>query len=328
MNQICAFKFLFVLLFNLTITSTQAQQYYSKPQLSKITFDSRFSPFMGADNAIAVRKGLNKIDEIDLNAVSLLGLLQHEYYGHVWAYRQFGYQYNSFTLSTLPPFGIGTGSAIKGELKQFFDSTGNQIPGISYNPPTLSEEILISYSGAMSQQVLADKLSQEFFISDSMDYRTSLLYLYNSRSISGMLLFNTGDMQTYSNQLNALYDTNNSTQQTLKNLKLRSLVSFVNFNDVMSFYNVFCNYLIKGETKMKTRSFDFIKFSYLPALRYTLTPFGGQYGISNYFKNNNINGELSFNTSDRLYNRYWDVNLEINYKKNNYSFISYAGFWH
>jgi hypothetical protein len=323
--------------------------------MSKITFDNSFSPFMGADNSIAARKVLTRIDDIlindslfnglsqkksafgflsrlgriyfiDLNLASLLGLLQHEYYGHCWSYRQFGYEYNSFKISPLPPFGYGSGSASTGKLKQYFDSTGTQIAG--YSPPTLSEKILISFSGTMSQQVLADKITQEIFISDSLDYRTCLLYLYNSRSTSGMLLFNTGDMQTYTNQLNNLYGSNNSVYQKLKYLKIRSLVSFINSNDLLSFYNIFWNYLIKAKSKMKTFSFQFKGFRYLPVLRYTLTPFGGQFGISNYFMNKKVNGIVSFNSSDLSYDNFWDVNCEINHKKKNFSFGTFVGIWH
>jgi hypothetical protein len=322
--------------------------------LNKITFDRYFSPIMGADNAVTIRNYSTKFEEyllkdslfngliykknisgfltrlgkvyvIDLNVASTLGLLQHEFYGHCWAYKQFGYENNSFKIALLPPFGIGSGSASYGKLIQIVDSTGIMIAGNA--KPTLSEEILISSSGAISQQLLADKISQEFFASDSMDYRNSLLYLYNSRCISGMLLFNTGDMMDYAKDLNSLYGSSNGINQSLNYMKLRSLASFLNANDILSFYNVFYNYLIKGKTKMKTVGFGIKGVKYLPALRYTLTPFGGQYGLTNFFKTQKFYGNLAFNISDDLYRDFWNINFDIFYRRNNFIFGSTIDFW-
>ena len=112
--------------------------------------------FFGKAFGFAYRMG--KLFVLDFQEDFFIALVQHEAFGHGARYREFGHQDNTFHFSPFFPFGTGSGFASSGNLK-----SGEII--------TPHESITKVFSGNEANLVLANTLSSQFLLNDTIHYR-------------------------------------------------------------------------------------------------------------------------------------------------------------
>ncbi len=324
-------KNLFIfLLFVLSISITNkivAQSY------STIIIDKNQSEYFGANNLIMLQKSvylfqdkyipdtlikennffkktvgfgyrMGKLFILDFQEDFFIALLQHEAIGHAARYREFGHEANSFQFSPFFPFGTGGGSASPGKLK----------PGNTISPHESVTKIL---GGNEANLVLANTLSSQFLLDDTLHFRQALLYLTAQNNLLNYIRItkyskNGGDVSAYISSINGLYGKNSTSFYDIKKISRQSLVSLLNPTQLYSVYTVLFQYGIKG--KKQLNKIPMIKMGnvrYLPAFNYNLTPFGSEYILSNIVRHKHRLYSLDFNLGDNTFNKFYGGSLKI-----------------
>lgn len=313
--------------------SASAQSY------SKIVFDGEKSENFGSENLITLHRVLYSFEDkhlsdtlfhefnfvrktvgfgyrmaklllLDAQIDGFIALSQHEVFGHGSRFREFGFIENSFNLNLYPPFGNASGFANRGKLK----------PGYKY--PTAHENIAINLSGVEGEMLLANKLSQQLLLDDTLHYRQGLLFLITQNNQLLYLWFTRltkpenikpgNDMENYVNRINFLYPTLTNKAYDIKKLSNQSLVSFINPLQIYSAFTVLYSYGVKGKKKLSKRipMINLGNTRFLPLLNFSLTPFGRRYHLVNYFRYQKILFSGDFNFGETTSNYFYGISLK------------------
>jgi hypothetical protein len=331
--------------------STEGQSY------SHAIFDNKQSEHFGADNLMTLHHVLYAFEDrylpdtlfrkntivkrtanfsyrlarlffVDAQIDGFIALSQHEVFGHGARYREFGYKNNSFNLNLYPPFGSGHGSATRGQLR----------PG--YKMPTYQENIAISTSGVEAEMLLANDLTSEMLLNDTLHYRQGLLYLISQNNELLYLWWTRftkpteiqagNDMANYISGVNYLYSKPGVTSYDIKKLSAQSLISIANPIQAYSVVSIVYSYLIKGQKGMKKiPMIPLGKVGYLPAFNYSLTPFGSQYHFMNYLRYKRMLFSCDIGIGDNTFKDFYGISVK-GYNIVNEKWITlnfHADFW-
>jgi hypothetical protein len=207
-------------------------------------------------------------------------LTQHEVFGHGARYREMGYQENAFHLNFYFPYGDGSGYARTGILKEGFRITAQ-------------ERITEVLGGNEATQLLALDLADEMLSGDGMHYRQAGLFLITQNNLAAYIwqtrLFKNssvaynGDIASYMLDVNSLYWGRGETYR-IKALSEQCLVSLANPIQLYAAYTLLIRYGVMGKKKLeRIPMIRMGKMHYLPALNYSLSPFGSRFHLLQYF---------------------------------------------
>lgn len=246
---------------------------------------------------------IGKLFLLDVQEDFFISLIQHEAFGHGARYREFGYKENSYYLSPFFPFGTSSGYARSGELKQ-----GEIV--------TYHESVAKVFSGNEANLVLANTLSSQFLLNDTIHYRQALLYLISQnnqleyiwvtrlKKVSDPTFAASGDIGTYISSVNYLYGPGSSSGYDIEKLCLQSMVSLINPVQLYTAYTILVEYGIKG--KKELGGIPMIRIGnarYLPLLNYNLTPFGSEYLFTNFIRHKQRLFNFDLSLGDNTFNR-------------------------
>jgi hypothetical protein len=286
---------------------TKAQSYNS------IVFDQHQSEVFGANNMISLHHALYTLQDklipdtlykennwykktggffyrmsrlwlFDAQIDYLTALAQHEVFGHGSCFRQLGYGENSFHINLFFPYGDGSGFARTGTLKKGYKITPY-------------EQLAVVYSGNEGNQVLANQLTANMLIDGSIHYRQATLFLISNNNLPAYIWrtrlkdpsssFASDDISNYIFDINYICHGyfGDKSLYNIKSLSEQCLISLLNPIQAYSAYTVLVKYGIQGKKKLKQiPMIPLGKVKYLPAFNFSLTPFGAQYHMVNYFK--------------------------------------------
>jgi len=246
---------------------------------------------------------------LDAQIDCFTALLQHEVFGHGARYRELGYNENSFNLNLYFPFGDGSGFAQRGVLQS------------GYKSPTYQENISIAIGGVDAEMLLANNLTNQMLLDDTLHYRqgllylisqnNGLLYLWKTRLESPTKIKSDNDMAAYINDMNFFYAKPNGGTYNLNTLSNQSLISFANPIQLYSAFSILYSYGIKGQKQLK--KIPMIKLGnvrYLPAFNYSLTPFGSQYHFMNYVRYKSMLFNADFMLGNNTFNNFYGVSVK------------------
>lgn len=203
----------------------------------------------------------------------VLFLWQHEFFGHGARAREFGLEtswpeYHSWPL----PYGAG-------------------LAAISHNDANNElQELLIILGGVEGASVLADDINMNSWRHKKIYAKSSFMQILASQNITGYLwifspetmdenLRDGHDMVSYVKAVNKMYGTE---KLNLSYLNWSVAANLLDPYFYLSFYSMY-KYVIDGSPN---NSFPYFSFgqgvSYLPGVRYILSPFGPEYHLNNY----------------------------------------------
>ena len=302
------------------IFDKQQSQYFGSANLITLhhalyTFEDKYisDTLFTENNILKETAGFSyrmaKLLLLDAQADGFIALTQHEVFGHGARFRELGYKENCFNLNLYPPFGNASGFARYGTLK----------PGIK--SPTTQEYLASNIGGVDGEMLLANNLTAQILLNDTLHYRQGLLniiaqnnlllYLWNTRFTKKDKIKPGNDMVNFINQVNYFYPHSTRKSYNVINLSNQSLISLAN---PFQFYNVFSilyTYGIKGQKRLK--KIPMIKLGnvrYLPALNYSLTPFGSQFHFINYVRYKKLLFCGDFNLGENTFNKFYGVSLK------------------
>lgn len=302
--------------------------------LTQLIYDQKQSAVMGAQNLTMVHQVLYSFQDkhirdtlfientllkkstgigyriaklmlLDQPIDQFISLTQHEVFGHGFRYREFEYEKIFYNLNLSYPYGKGGGysGAWNGNIA-----------------PTLQERNVLNIGGVEANRLLADNITHQVLLDNKIHYRQGLLfywaqnnlfrYLWTSRT-GQRSLNNSNDMNNYVNIINTLYSNNSEKKHNLTTLSNQSFVSLINPMQLYALYAVVYVYGIKGQKSVP--QIPMIRISnirYLPALNYSLTPFGSQYHFVNYFRYNKALIIADIALGDKTVNEFYGVSLK------------------
>jgi len=326
-------RIILIVIIGITISVHSHGQSYSQ-----VIFDKQQSQYFGSDNLITIHHALYSFEDkyirdtlfrennflkkaagigyrmaklllLDAQVDGFIALAQHEVFGHGARFREFGFEKNSFNLNLYPPFGDGSGYARYGTLKK----------GWKY--PTTQEYMAVNIGGVDGEMLLANNLSSQILLDDTLHYRQGLqyviaqnnllLYLWSTRFSKPENISAGNDMVNYMNAINYIYPHPTDKVYDVKKLSNQSLISFANPLQLYSAFSILYTYGIKGQKQIK--KLPMIKFGnlrYLPALNYSLTPFGSQFHFINYIRYKRMLFSGDFNLGENTFNNFYGVSLQ------------------
>jgi hypothetical protein len=299
-------------------------------------YDSRQSQHFGAENIITVHRILYKQQDsliparlwdedaghrkffaigyrmiklglLDLQVDYLLGLTQHEVFGHGGRYREFGYTKSSYNLSLAFPFGNGSGFARSGTPQPGRLSTG-------------IEGLIKITGGNEANLVLADKIVPRILSKNQFHYRESLLYLISKNNLAAYIWLDKlkengpiggGDMASYVMSINAIHASPGK-YYTLDKLARQSLVSLLNPIQLYSAFAIGKTYVLDGNERMnKIPAIKIKNIRYLPAIGYNLTPFGSEFILDQYFISEKTLFHWNTRVGDNTFHSFWGGGVRV-----------------
>ncbi|MEI6851249.1 MAG: hypothetical protein WCL06_00340 [Bacteroidota bacterium] len=250
---------------------------------------------------------LVKLFFLDAQLDGLIALTQHEVFGHGARFREYGFKKNSFNLNLYPPFGDGSGFAQRGTLQA----------GLKW--PTYQENIAVNTSGVQAEMLLANDLTAEMLLNDTLQYRQGLLflisqnsemlYLWMTRLQSPSKIKPGNDMANYISSVNYFYGRGINNLYDIKALSEQSLISTANPMQAYAIYSIVYSYLIKGQKGMYRIPMIPLgkKLRYLPAFNFSLTPFGSQFHFVNYFRYKKMLLSCDIHVGDNRYKDFYGI---------------------
>ena len=270
---------------------------------NSVMFDRNFSPYSGAENFIAMQKGLEKVEDrffshqpisdgdiknplpplpmaqqwgqwwrnlIFWAPISLsMSVTQHEVFGHGYRIRDLGPKYA--TVEGYKMYVIGGSTR--------FEPTQRLTP---------SQMITMDIAGLEADSVFSNRMRSKWLKNGAIDPRQITLYLTSTTTslMYSMTVNHTSrsrsekgnDISNYLFYLNALYPDGHVSYRSLRNLSWLNLVDPFIF---LSFYSL--SMYERYGTSPSLPMFQFGKYMYLPVVRTALTPFGLQGVLENYF---------------------------------------------
>ncbi|MFI5263980.1 MAG: hypothetical protein ACHQM6_05660, partial [Candidatus Kapaibacterium sp.] len=206
-----------------------------------------------------------------------IGTANHEYFGHGWRLREYGFTRNGYYIGAPPPYGNGGGFTY---------------PGNGYY--TTDEDIAMRIAGVQANSTISEELRNVFLETGKIHYRQAFAYIGGVSDVIQYILrtsrigYPYGDMAYYT----ALVQERNAAIN-LGMLKSNVLLNFANPFLFYSLYSFFDRYLVYGEGEVSYPMIHVFDFQYLPSFRFGLTPFGAEIRLENLV-----------NTASRVYNVY------------------------
>jgi len=239
--------------------------FWSEDRLIDLTGISLSQPWAGILRSV-------ELVGLVLPVNDLAFLMQHEYFGHGARAREFGLQTSWPKLESLPlPFGPG-------------------IASVSHAPPhNIKESLVITLGGVEGASVLAEEINTRWWRNKKMNAKTTFMNILATHNTDGYLwifppsklsanLRAGHDMVAYVEKVNKMYGDQ---RLTLDYMTWSVATNLINPFTYFSFYSMY-RYIVHGERTNDYPYFSFGNFSFLPSMRYVLSPFGPEYHLLNY----------------------------------------------
>ncbi|MCP4580416.1 MAG: hypothetical protein GY839_02280 [candidate division Zixibacteria bacterium] len=260
---------------------------------------------IGKAGGVTCRLAKNFLIDAALDFFSVV--VAHEYFGHGARYRELSVENIDYGYDLPPPYGDGGGHA----------------SAMIYDSITRDEIIGIIVGGIEAQAVINRDLSMRWMTSKRIRYRESSLYYWsfrimfdyvmNTKNILGENI-DGNDLNVYLTLLNTkaeVADLDNP-RMSVSDLKSRFMINLVNPFLLYSMYSQYKTYLWDGNSTTKVPMIKLGGIAYIPALRASLTPFGPEYHLENYFHLSKKAALLDIHLGDdSFYDSWWGIDLAV-----------------
>jgi hypothetical protein len=196
----------------------------------------------------------------------LVGIFQHEVFGHGARGREFGKEL-SYQFSSIPPFGRGGAT-----------TSWQGSPVL-----TLDEDAAMRIGGMEAEEIIAAEIRNRVLERRQLNYREANLY-FTERLANTLYALRTdpSDIAGYNPNDIANYIRVVSRRNSNVTLPRIQSLSFLNFADPLTlewFYSYFYQYIIKGETESGLPTLRLGKNDALLSFHFSLSPFGYDYTL-------------------------------------------------
>jgi hypothetical protein len=233
-----------------------------------------------------------KIAAIDYPTDYLIGLTQHEVFGHGARFNEFNYTNCSFHLSLPFPYGKGHGFA------EGYPPMNSQF----------DEGMTMIVGGNESNTVLAETMRSKWLEDDSMHYRDFFLYAGGFHNTTQYIIVNLkksyGDIAAYLMDIENKYYYETGKKYTIDDLKKYAFINLLDPFQYMAFFN-WANYIANGKQKGKIRMIRIGKLRYLPSFNLGLSPFGAEFYFYNYLKSEKHLYKVMFRYGDPKFEEFY-----------------------
>jgi hypothetical protein len=198
----------------------------------------------------------------------LLGLVNHEVFGHGFRFRELGLKGISYDIKLPPPYGPGTGAAS-------YES--------SDRPLEPAELMAIDVAGIEANNVAAQALALRAVGRSAIHYREANAYLLSILDgVSYVMRASDATEVSGDDVADFLVDLNAANRGVAAPLRARSLkrgaaVAFANPMIAYAGYAVFVSYLGQGRPFSRIPSIRLGSVRYLPWFRFQMTPYGTEW---------------------------------------------------
>lgn len=232
------------------------------------------APFQTKNNSSQLKNGVCRILKtaaIDYPIDYLIGLTQHEVFGHGARFNEFNYTNCSFHLSLPFPFGKGHGFAE------------------AYPPmnSTFDQSMAMIVGGNESNTVMSGIMRNKWLADDSIPYHDFFLYIGAYHNLSYYIFENIhksyGDIAQYINDIEIKYYAETGKKYSIKDFEKYMFINLLDPFQYIAFVN-WLDYLYSGKQKEKLLMIKLGKLRYLPSFSLGLSPFGAEFYFTNYLK--------------------------------------------
>ena len=284
-----------------------------------LIYETNISPLASAENIATIRQGffnledqflpnqlttskkwmnvgyrLLKIGTLNRFLDNAALVVQHEQFGHVYRYKEFGYTRNSVNIR-ITPLGFA-GFARRGT------------PTFNRNP-SLQELAMVGMGGIEATTLLSETLFQHWVRDGQISLYDAQLYVSSFRTP----LFATtsyeddlrSDTELYLDWINNSYGfwDIDSYPLSLEKITRQSLVELLNPYLYFTIYAFVKNYLWEGQEKVPLPMLQLGNIQYMPYLKYWLTPFGGEFQVNNVLKTEKRIFRFQFRIGDNTFDQ-------------------------
>ncbi|MFH1049363.1 MAG: hypothetical protein V1779_00370 [bacterium] len=252
-------------------------------------------------------------------------VVDHEYSGHGWVFRDAGIDNIKYKFDVPFPYGRGGGMTS-------FNLKDDNLNYFQY--------LTVAIGGNITESVLLDKYDMRWMSKGSIYYREALLYLFSKFNTLGYLQSTPEDDDInqgghdYAMYVSALVNPPGpeypeEKEKVIKDMKKYYLLNILDPFFIFSALSV-SDYFGDGIRIGELLTLDIAGIKYLPALGMELTPFGFQYQIKNYVKHNESIYNLDIMVGDDTYYKSWGgakININNIFYADNHSFDLKLSFW-
>ncbi len=268
----------------------------------KLSYDKKFSSIVSADLILSVAEFYRIADDATFNnpdnfllsfsgylsrmfVTAMLSTIQHEFGGHGSRLREFGVDVKGYAVN------------IDGSGHTSFDSA-------EFDRLHSHKKIASIIGGVESNYFMSQKLAARFLAENTIHPVNAMLYIWSATDqveyVFSMKKHGESeghDIADYIKQLNRFYGDGYVTRSKLRKYALFDLL------DPMLYFSA---YSFVSNERMNTPMIDIGDYSYLPAFRSVLAPYGPEIGLINYIKYEDSTYTISFfhgkNQSGKSYN--------------------------
>ena len=224
---------------------------------------------LGKSGGIAYR--LAKTIFLDGPVDILIGVTNHEYFGHGWRLREYQRSDIHYTINLPPPYGNGGGMTSLGIGEYYSDD----------------KDAVMRIAGVQANSTVAEELRNVFLETGKIQFRQSFAYIGGISDQTQYILLTKSSEYT-SNDISYYTElvSKRNPAITLSLLKKNVLLNFANPFFLYSIYSFFDRYLVYGESEITYPMIHVLDLDYLPSFRFGLTPFGAEIRWENLVKYN------------------------------------------
>lgn len=243
---------------------------------------------------VGITYRISKTVLLDIPLDDVTGLFLHESFGHGARLREFGFTKNKYYISLPPPYGMGEGTTYFG------------VPALHRHTSSW-EYLTITLSGSQANTVASNLLEVKWLQRDSINYREASYYAGAFNDLTYYILssryFNRhgNDIDNYIYQFNNIHDplhNNVLKRYEIKTLAQQSAYNFLNPFEYIAAWMFLKDYIFHGKEYGKLPMIRIKNIRYLPSVHLTLSPFGSEFHLDNYFKRGKQLADISFRYGD------------------------------
>lgn len=207
--------------------------------------------------------------------------ISHEYLGHGFAALNYGGRIDKVEIGFPPlPYDL--------DYSSHTTTSGEKVPADIFDEWSNHKKA----NGIQVENSISHQVKNKFWESETVDYDLSILLLKTTYAPMWYVLFYNPDPADIGNvnasddmeALAARYSNLSGEKYTTDQIRDRSLL-YNSLNPIVlwSWYGVF-KYMATGESKTELPYISIMGYKWLPGLSYSLTGYGEEYSLNNYFK--------------------------------------------
>lgn len=312
-----------------------------------ILFEKNISPIASSENILTIRESFYNLENqflpdkiegkgklinvgyrlfkaggINRFVDNAVKLFQHEFFGHGYRQREFGYTSNSVNL--------------KISLLGFsgFSRLGTPTPDRVF---TFQERTMWFMGGLEATSILSETILSHWIRSEKISLNDTYLYLSSLRT--GLLAVTsyeddlTSDVELYLRRINNHYGFVgiDNYRLTLKKIRRHALVELLNPYVFFTLYSFSKNYLWDGKEQVNLPMINLGSIRYMPYFNFWLTPYGSEFQLNNILRTEKRIYRFHLRLGDNTFDKAsWGTGIAIeNLIQNNWIRISPdLNFWY